>query len=350
MRTGRLGAWLGLVGLALLGMGPLQAEEPVAPAAGAEKLPPTMAQECIASCQGPEPITRDDPDLLSGLYFTGEYLMVMPRSGPMDFGVAASRAAPSSGVVESVKWSDSFGYRIGAGYRLCEGWAVGVLYTSFTAKDKGTASAPEGGELLPTLSQRGIPNDVASGNAEASIAYTTVDFEVSKSLRLDESLGLRFFAGGRYAEINPGIKASYFGSTLGVTTDEGRSTDQFEGAGLNAGGECDWKFYHNWGLFAKARASLVYGQFKNTFSEGLLGGATLSSISQTQDRLVPVAEAGVGLFYQGEHMFFGAGYDLTNWFNMNNTLDFTGAVLPRPAAAKSDLMFQGVSAKVGFIF
>ena len=130
-----------------------------------------------------------------------------------------------------------------------------------------------------------------------------------------------------------------------------RAPSSFTGVGSTPAASATGNSTRNGDCTGKRHLSLVYGQFKNSFSETIVGSGTVAGFSETEDRLVPVVEAGMGLFYQGDHLFVSAGYDLTNWFNMINPLDFTSSVSPGHASRReSDLTLQGVSVKLGFTF
>jgi hypothetical protein len=308
-----------------------------------------MVQQCLNNCQAEEPVDSRASPPFAGLYFSAEYQLVQPRTGPQDVAIATVRPGLPGGTVESVRWNIANGFRVGGGYRLpASEWDIGLLFTTFTARDKATLAAPPGGALLPTRSLLGATEEAGTAVGVSDLTYDTVDVEVGRSFCPCEFLRLRLFTGGRVALINHDFKSTYGGGTLGHGVDDVDSPVRFRGGGVELGGECLWKVGPLWGLFTRARVSAVYGRFTSPFTETGAGPAALAALGGAEDRLVPCVEAAAGLYFQGEHLFLSAGYDLTNWFEMNEPVDFLGAA--RPGHRESNLMLQGLSVKAGFCF
>ena len=59
--------------------------------------------------------------------------------------------------------------------------------------------------------------------------------------------------------------------------------------------------------------------------------------------LVPLVELGAGLGYQGEHLMFRAGYEVTDWMNMVSGVN--GA-----ARERGDITLESLVLKLGFGF
>jgi Legionella pneumophila major outer membrane protein precursor len=114
---------------------------------------------------------------------------------------------------------------------------------------------------------------------------------------------------------------------------------------VTAGAESNWDVYRGWGFYGRARLCLLAGRFTSVRTE-TLGSLTISDTSDNLDAIVPVAEFGLGLRYQGERFFFSAGYEFANWFNMVDGLTGAGSATRR----QGSLTLEAVSLKMGFVF
>jgi hypothetical protein len=366
MRTGRRGAWAGLVGLAVLVSGPARADEPI-PAPKEEKRPAVLPPDAhglndhagpgeVNGHNGHEAAHHDEIETgpLSGVFFEGDYLLIKPRRQALDFAILApNRAVLPGGSVESVDWGTTSGFRAGGGYRMHDGWAVGVFYTYFHSEDQRVLLAPPGGALLATLTQGGGVDDVGFANAVTNIDFNVIDLEARKQLCVGELFALKLFGGGRFAWIDQQFGVVYNGGTLGPNNPVYvNSPVYFRGAGLTAGGEGTWKFREAWGLYGRARLSLLSGQFTTSLGQSLAAGAVqIVDVREKYNAVIPVGELGAGVSYTGEHWSFAVGYDLANWFNMVNSIDFPdGASLGHINRRHSDLMLEGLSVRLGLVF
>src|SRR5207302_454582 len=139
--------------------------------------------------------------------------------------------------------------------------------------------------------------DSASG-----LSYAVLDLDAGQSLRLSEALGVRAFGGVRLASINQSLQATYTGGALGDAADFVNSPVRFQGAGLTAGAEATWDLYRGWGFYGRGRFGLVSGVFDYSRTE-TVGQALVSDTCARFFTVIPVAELGVGLSYQGERFF-----------------------------------------------
>ena len=64
-----------------------------------------------------------------------------------------------------------------------------------------------------------------------------------------------------------------------------------------------------------------------------------------------MVELGMGLSWETEHVHLSIGYDMANWFNMTNSLDFPSATdVGKIERRTSDLTLEGLTVKVGVVF
>ncbi len=302
----------------------------------------TYAQEPSVPLNVPQlseagPVAIDAPSeraLYSGLYLFGDFLYVWPHRDNLQIATLAN------GCAESLSWSGTPGFRVGAGYRFPEtAWDTEASFAYFHAKSQRTVSGPDGGALLAVLATNSAALAATDADGDSGLSYAVLDLDVGRSFRIDDSLSLKLFGGVRLALIDQSFKCIYSGGTLGDSSDFVNSPVRFEGAGLTAGAGKQ--------LGHIPRLGLIAGRFSSARTE-TLGSVTTSDITDTFDTVVPVGELGVGLRFQGELFFFSAGYEFTNWFNMVNGLapDAAGHAVRR----QGSLTLDAVTAKVGFVF
>jgi hypothetical protein len=301
--------------------------------------------------------------LLGGLSLYADYLLIRPRRNALDFAVSSPNLTNApGGTVESLFWETRSGVRSGVGYQLGHGWEARFDYAYFYSRADRSLTAPTGGTLFATLSHGGFFDDVASASATSSINYNVFDLEAAKHVVVNDSLDLTLFGGGRFGWIDQQFTALYNGGSASAVNAVVDSPVYFRGAGLSAGAEGFWKlgggggeerrFLSGLGLYAKARGSILSGEFRNFLSEtNNTGAVVLVNVKEKYQQLVPVMELGMGLAWRGEHWRVGVGYELANWFNMVNSLDFTSATsLGKPSRRASDLTLEALVVQLELAF
>jgi len=160
------------------------------------------------------------------------------------------------------------------------------------------------------------------------------------------------FGGGRFAWIDQKLTAVYNGGSANAVNTRVDSPVYFRGAGLTVGGEGFWKLFQKFGLYARAQGSLLSGQFRNFLTEGDQNGTvSVVNIQEKYYQIVPVAEIGMGMGYQSEHLSLKIGYELTNWFNMVNSPTFPSSTsIGQLGRRTSDLSLEALSIQLGFLF
>src|SRR5262249_33947032 len=152
-------------------------------------------------------------------------------------------------------------------------------------------------------------HDANAADGDAGLSYAVLDLDVGKTVCCGDTLDVRAIAGVRLASISQTLKSIYSGGALGDDSDFVNSPIRFYGAGLTCGGEANWKFFRGWGLYGRGRVGLLSGLFDNKRSE-TVGATLVDDESEKYHTLIPVAELGAGLSYQGEHLYFSFGYEM----------------------------------------
>ena len=96
-------------------------------------------------------------------------------------------------------------------------------------------------------------------------------------------------------------------------------------------------------LCPAACGSLLSGQFRNNLTETANNNTVVVvNVSEKYDQIVPVAELGMGLNYCAEHWHVSIGYEVQDWMNMVNSVDFpdTGS-FGKVGRRTSDLSLKG---------
>ncbi|NBT62942.1 MAG: hypothetical protein EBT02_14355, partial [Planctomycetia bacterium] len=178
-----------------------------------------------------------------------------------------------------------------------------------------------------------------------------IDIDVARTYRAADNLNFRFTGGGRVTWIEQQFSAIYNGGTLGAVNDFVSSPVNFTGAGLTAGGEGTYALNKHFGLYARGKVALLSGTFNNNLTETNGNGATtFYNISNKYHEIVPVLETGVGAVLTKDHMHFKVGYELYNYFNMVDSLDFQSLSFGKASKRLSDLSLEALSIQFGLTF
>jgi hypothetical protein len=369
MRLGKQWKWAGLGICALLAANAIKAQEPAVPsqpvplAHSDPATPPPPPPPPVHEAAPPE-TEGDGASWFSSLSLHGDYLLVRPRRNALDFAVSSPNVTSApGGSVESLFWETRSGFSAGGSLPIGHGWEGRLDYSYFFSQGNRSLTTPDGGTLFATLSHGGFFDDVASAAASSSINYNVIDLELAKHLAVSDGLDLTLSGGGRFAWINQQFTAIYNGGSGGAVNAVIDSPVYFRGAGLSAGAEGFWKLgpgergedrrpLSGLGIYAKARGSILSGEFRNFLSETNNNGAlVLVNVREKYQQLVPVMELGAGLAWRGEHWRLGVGYELANWFNMVDSLDFTSATsLGKPSRRMSDLTLEALAIQLELAF
>jgi len=287
-----------------------------------------------------------------GLFVIADFLYVRPRRRALDFVINDPFADGSSirGKVESLDWDTTGAYRLGAGYRLVNGWEVGGTYFYLHSKDDRSLIASPTGALFATLTAPGI-DQVNTAKGSTNLDMDIIDADLAKRIAVNDRLVVRVAAGGRVASIQQKLFASYTGGTAGSGVLVS-SPVRFDGIGVKVGSEAWFKVWGNVGVYAKANTSLLTGNFRTRLSQSINGGtSTLIDVSDKFTKVVPITELGLGLAWQTDNIRVSVGYEIANFFNMVDSVDFVdGSSFGKIQHRQSDLSYDGLAVSVGVFF
>jgi hypothetical protein len=291
---------------------------------GPPPLPPLAQQEPVPADRA---FNCEHCSSWGGFFADGEYLYLKPYRRDLDFAIVSPNAnGDPEGSIQSDPWRSRSAFRVGAGYRAPDdAWEMGFFYTYLHDDQASSAVQPPGGLLFATLTHPGTVERVAQASADATLHYNVFDLEMARPIDVCGSLAVRPFAGARFAEINQELSALYDGGD--ANRDFVDSRIKFEGGGVRAGGEAELKLLNRVGVYGRAAASLLTGDFRVTQTEFNNAGATpLTNVNESFRKIVPVLELGAGVAYHGEHLHLSVGYEIANWFNLVDTPSFVDDV------------------------
>ena len=285
-----------------------------------------------------------------GFFVDAEYLYLTPYRRDLDFAILSpNQAGDPEGPIVSDSWQSRSAFRAGAGYLLPDGAGdVGFAYTYLHDEQDAFAAQPAGGLLFATQTHPGTVEFAGSAAANATLSYNVFDLEVGRRLDVGDVVAVRPFGGLRFAQIDQNFTVLYNGGDANLDTVG--SHLQFDGGGLRAGVQVDWKFLEHFSLYGRAAGALMVGDFRDAQTEFNNGGATtLTNVGESFRKIVPVLDLGAGLAYQCRCVRFSVGYEVTNWFGLIDTPSFVDDVQQgRYLRNVSDLGVDGLSVKAEF--
>jgi hypothetical protein len=283
-----------------------------------------------------------------------EYLYLQPRRRSADFAILdpVSNDGRPQGSVESLDLGSDSAFRVGGGFRLADGWEIIALYTYFHSSEHRDLAAPTNGALYPTLTDPGDGNvltPISTASGDSNLNYNVVDVEIANTFSSSHGLTYRLAAGGRYARIAQNLQATYNGG--GLTNDFVSSPIRFDGLGIRAAAEARWAVWRGLGLYASAAGSLLAGDFRTAYFEGdNSGGTVIANVTERFRKIVPVAELGLGIGWQGETFRARLGYEITDWVGLIDSPDFVSDVTNKLSHRTGDLSLDGVKFQVELDF
>lgn len=336
---------------------PAPGSVPPAPIPGIESLPQVNPQpmgQAPAGNLATEVQENNQSCWYQGISFSGDYLLLRPRRNADDFAIVSPNITQTpGGTVESVNWNTDSGFRLGAAYALPgQDWSIGVTYTYDHSHADTSAAAPDGGTLYATLTRGGSYDQVSTAVASSSFNYNVIDLDLSHKIKISPTFDLTIFGGGRFAWINQELAATYNGGPDKAVNDTVTSPVFFNGAGLTVGCEGQWNCWRGLGIYARVRGALLSGQFRDFLTETTdNNNVAIVNINEKYEQIVPVVEMGMGINYTGDHWCLGLGYELSNWFNMVNSVYFPDSSnIGQVGRRTSDLSLEGLAVRLSFVF
>src|SRR5581483_222563 len=280
------------------------------------------------------------------IYFTGEWLYWRTRQEGMEFATS-----------KQVKFDFQSGFRAGVGAHLpsFDGWTIYANYTRFNPHGSHKAHNAYPLFLFQGSGVSGNATDHASGYWK--IEFQNVDLQFGKAYYLTKTLVFSPFFGMKGAWIDQHAHFSYHGGYIPLgETFRTRFKNDFKGAGPLIGTEINWQLGAGFSFFGDAATSLVIGQFLNTQKQYQLGGTEVVYLSDDFHLVSPFLQLAAGLawdynFHRDKcHFGLSLGFEAQQWWNQNQTEQFTDDVRPTYFRQRGDLAFYGLTLKARIDF
>ncbi|MGL4422581.1 MAG: Lpg1974 family pore-forming outer membrane protein, partial [Gemmataceae bacterium] len=287
-----------------------------------------------------------------GLFGSAEYLLMRSRREGNTIALRDSnRDLVPTGSLESVKDSLRSGFRAELGYRIPGGhWDILTGYTYYKTTGKADISAPAGGTLYPTWTRPGLVDEALRAQANTELEYNAYDIQLGRSFHIEEHFHGRVFGGGRFVSLRQELDVLYDGRDANNARTRTRS--KFDGFGPIVGGEASLSLFHGFHAYARTTAGLLTGRMENPLMETNNGGATTyADLSYSTRRVVPLFGVGVGGGWQSGRVSVRVGYEMTNYFGIQEqprlTNDFSEGKL---ATKRSDVSLEGLFVQFGLSY
>lgn len=286
-----------------------------------------------------------------GFYGTFEYLLLRPRRGNLGYALLSTNNAPTPvGQIEALNFDLNSGVRASVGYKMAENWDAAFTYMYFRANAEGTATAPAGGVLYPTLTRPGFVDSAINAAANAGVLINTYDAEFGRRFAAGESCTARVFAGFRFADVNQDFSATYDGRDAAGSVVSTRN--DFQGFGPIVGVEGAFTVAHRFQFYARASGGLLTG----SDSAGLIetnqfGQSVYANYSSNTRRVVPVGTVGIGVGWQAGRLSLRGGYEVSHWGSLIGTTRLSSDFSPgKTTTTYESLSLEGFFFRIGWEF
>ncbi|HEY2784443.1 MAG TPA: Lpg1974 family pore-forming outer membrane protein [Fimbriiglobus sp.] len=296
-------------------------------------------------------IPLEEPQAESGLVGSFEYLLLRPRRENLGFALVSSTTAPTPiGQTEALNFDRNSGVRAAVGYRFGEGWDASFAYSYFRATAGGSAAAPIGGILYPTLTRPGFVDSALVGSASAGVLQNVYDAEFGRRIACGDSYSARVYAGFRFADITQDFSAIYDGRDAAGSVVS--TTNKFQGFGPIVGFEGAITVWRKFQLYGKASGGLLTGTSNAGLTETNQNGQSVyASYDSSTRKVVPTGTVGIGAGWQAGRLSVKAGYEISYWGSLIDTTRLSSDFSPGKTTTTSEsLSLEGFFFRMGWEF
>ncbi|MEZ6119782.1 MAG: Lpg1974 family pore-forming outer membrane protein [Pirellulaceae bacterium] len=219
--------------------------------------PPCSEILCETDCWYP---AECEAGLVGGV----SYLRLKPSIRGLDYALIEDGTALTVGrsELQHLDLDSDSGLRAFLGYRTRAGWTAGVRYltTDFIGTD--SVERPPGiGQLFATRSHPDGNEEGDIAQADGSLDVQVFDLEASKCVIRSPFANVSLFGAVRWTELSLNNTFRYDGRDFvnGVI----RENLAVDGAGLQFGAQCDWKWAFGFALTGRASAGLTRATFQS---------------------------------------------------------------------------------------
>ena len=301
-------------------------------------------QSAGAQSQGDPSLCQASPRKLPVLWARADLLSWSPHMRGLDYAASESGSALVLGAGQSheVELDRDTGFRTQLGLLMCSGWGIDFGYTHFGSEGRDATSRPAGtGQLFSTFSHPGGPEEADTASAFTSLDYDVFDLAARFGVIKGCSIGVDFFTGLRWADINHEMRVDYDGRDFvsGVL----RNTADVNAFGLRSGVDGRWFMSPRWSGFATTSLAAMYGKFDHYRFESNINGTQIQvDFRDSYTQPVFNIETALGLSYTFNSWRVSGGYELSVWTNLGDSLRFVDDIEEGGfAALPGDLLLEG---------
>lgn len=263
----------------------------------------------------------------SDFYGSVDYLRLRPRQGGLDFAISDSDNDNNiEGPINRLNYDSESAVRARLGLALTSEWDLSFGYTRLRTDASASVDAPAGGQLWITQSNpASFNNSATNASAEIALDYDLYDLQAGYWFRPSKTVFINLFGGPRGAVIHQSSEVAYTGGTVTETRTQTQKTE-LEGFGVRLGGEVQWQLASMINVFASSSATMIVGNFDIEYveSEPAIATGNVATSSNFYDS-VSNFEAAAGISLGTDRISLQAGYELSNWLNIDRRLLFTGS-------------------------
>jgi hypothetical protein len=286
-----------------------------------------------------------------GLFGSVEYKLLRPRREALNYALLSGTTAPTPiGHTESLNFDRNSGIQVRAGYKFHDGWDMAFTYNYFRSTAEGSAAAPTGGILYPTLTRPGFVDSALTGSATAGVLINTYDAEFGRRFELCETVAARVYAGFRFADVNNDFNAAYDG--LDAVNSAVLTHNNFNGFGPIVGAEGAIALTPRFQLYARASGGLLTGESTYSLTETNQNGQVVyASYDNRTRKVVPVGTVGIGVGWHAGRLSAKAGYEISYWGSLLDTTRLSSDFSPGKTTTTSEsLSLEGFFFRLGWEF
>ncbi len=322
-----------------------------------------MSQDTSGSRYQANPSTNPPSDDRWGGFVWGEYILWTPRA-QLVAGISGMSAAGSANLTQGQALYPDMkllsGFRVGLGMSLDhDQWDILVDYTwlrqNSTSQDivytSGSGTTAYASYVLNPASSANLVQ-VSQIGTYWTYQFNNIDLDCGRDFFVGHYFAMRPHAGFKFAWTNNTFFNQY-SQTSGSDTWNVTQDQDFWGVGPRVGLDPTFFFNDNWQIFVTSAMSLPWSKFSLTNSSVNVTD-TLTMYNYTNDfyTIAPVLEAAIGLrwvvkFGDSDEYSFGlqTGWEVQEWFNQNNWVGPTNAVVSGGAISQ-----QGLTVRARFDF
>ena len=277
----------------------------------------------------------------------GDWLYWRTRQEGMEFATA-----------KQIHFDYQSGFRVGVGAHLpsFDGWTITANYTRFVPEGSHGAH----GAVYPLFLFQGAGvsgNVVTEAHGHWKVQFQSADLAFGKAYYLTKTLVFSPFFGLKGAWIDQHAHFHYEGGYIpSGQTFRTHFKNDAKGAGPLIGTQMNWQLGVGFCFFADVATALVACHFDNLQKQYQQEDLEVVHLSTDFNLLSPFLQliAGIGWDHNFHremcHFGLSLGFEAQQWWNQNQTEQFTDDVRPTYVRQRGDLSFYGLTLRARLDF